>query len=283
MRRVAVLLFVLVCLFSSIARGQQTAVQTKGIKDKITIYRDDRGIPYIEAQNDEDLYFAQGYATAADRLWQMDLFRRTVRGELSEVLGVGPNNIAIDQDKLHRTYGFTQAAEAELAAASPRTRAVLEAYARGVNAYAASLDPKSMPPEFQILQYSFRPWTPVDSLAVVKIFFEALSDTWRLDIMRQALSVLPPEKRAELLPEISPIDVLVVGKDAQGKGASAQLKAKPVSREFLERLAYNQAIATAALNRIGFDTDALAASNNWVVSGKRTVTGKPLLSNDPHL
>ena len=283
MRRVAVLLFVLVCLFSSIARGQQTAVQIKGIKDKITIYRDERGIPYIEAQNDEDLYFAQGYATAADRLWQMDLFRRTVRGELSEVLGVGPNNIALDQDKLHRTYGFTQAAEAELAAASPRTRAVLEAYARGVNAYAASLDPKSMPPEFQILQYSFRPWTPVDSLAVVKIFFEALSDTWRLDIMRQALSVLPPEKRAELLPEISPIDVLVVGKDAQGKGASAQLKAKPVSREFLERLAYNQAIATAALNRIGFDTDALAASNNWVVSGKRTVTGKPLLSNDPHL
>src|SRR4029078_11867607 len=89
--------------------------------------------------------------------------------------------------------------------------------------------------------------------------------------------------RAELLPEISPIDVLVVGKDAQSKGASAQLNAEPVSREFLERLAYNQAIATAALNRIGFDTDALAASNNWVVSGKRMVTGKPLLSNDPHL
>ena len=277
------LLLFLLCLFSATALGQQQSIQIKGIKDKITIYRDERGIPYIEAQNDEDLYFAQGYATAADRLWQMDLFRRTVRGELSEVLGVGPNNIAIDQDKLHRTYGFTQAAEAELAAASPRTRAVLEAYARGVNAYAASLDPKSLPPEFQILQYSFRPWTPVDSLAVVKIFFEALSDTWRLDIMRQALSVLPPEKRAELLPEISPIDVLVVGKDAQSKGASAQLKAEPASREFLERLAYNQTIAAAALNRIGFDTDALAASNNWVVSGKRTVTGKPLLANDPHL
>ncbi|HEV8169231.1 MAG TPA: penicillin acylase family protein, partial [Pyrinomonadaceae bacterium] len=127
------------------------------------------------------------------------------------------------------------------------------------------------------------PWTPVDSLAVIKIFFEALSDTWRLDIMRQALSVLPPEKRAELLPEISPIDVLVVGKDAQTKGASARLKVEPASRELLDRLAYNQSIAAAALNRIGFDTDALAASNNWVVSGNRTVTGKPLLSNDPHL
>jgi len=283
MRCITILFFAVVCLSGSLALGQEQAIKIKGIKDKITIYRDERGIPYIEAQNDEDLYFAQGYATAADRLWQMDLFRRTVRGELSEVLGVGPNNLALDQDKLHRTYGFTQAAEAELAAASPRTRAVLEAYARGVNAYAASLDPKSLPPEFQILQYNFRPWTPTDSLAVVKIFFEALSDTWRLDIMRQALSVLPPEKRAELLPEISPIDVLVVGKDTKTKGASAQLKTEPVSPEFLEKLARNQAIAAAALARIGFDTDALAASNNWVVSGNRTVTGKPLLSNDPHL
>jgi penicillin amidase len=277
------LLLLLLFLFSATALGQQQSIQIKGIKDKITIYRDERGIPYIEAKNDEDLYFAQGYATAADRLWQMDLFRRTVRGELAEVLGVGPNNIAIDQDKLHRTYGFTQTAEAEFAAASPRTRAVFEAYARGVNAYATSLDPKSMPPEFQIVQYSFRPWTPVDSLAVFKIFFEALSDTWRIDVMCQALSVLPAEKRAELLPEISPIDVLVVGKDTQTKGASAQLKAEPVSREFLEKLAYNQAIAASALNRIGFGTDALAASNNWVVSGNRTVTGKPLLANDPHL
>ena len=284
MRRYLLLLVpTFLCLFSLTAFGQQQAIQIKGIKANITIYRDERGIPYIEAQNDEDLYFAQGYVTAADRLWQMDLFRRTVRGELSEVLGVGPNNVALDQDKLHRTYGFTQAAEAELAAASPQTRAVLEAYARGVNAYAASLDPKSMPPEFQILQYGFRPWTPTDSLAVIKIFFEALSDTWRLDIMRQALSALPPEKRAELLPEISPIDVLVVGKDTKTKSSSAQLKAEPVSPEFLQRLAYNQAIAAAALARIGFDTDALAASNNWVVSGNRTVSGKPLLANDPHL
>src|SRR5829696_2023337 len=134
---------------------------------------------------------------------------------------------------------------------------MLEAYARGVNAYAASLDPMSMPPEFQILQYSFRPWTPADSCVVVKIFFEALSDTWRLDIMRQALSVLPAEKRAELLPEISPIDVLVVGKDTQSKSKSAQVKRARVSSEALAKLAHNQEIAAAALDRIGFDTDAL--------------------------
>src|SRR6185369_15900359 len=218
MRRFSVLFVIFICLFSlSSSSAQQNAVQIQGIKDRVTIRRDERGIPYVEAQNDEDLYFGQGYATAQDRLWQMDLFRRTARGELAEVLGAGPNNVALDQDKLHRTYGFAQAADAELAATSPHARMVLEAYARGVNAYAASLDPKSMPPEFQLLQYQFRPWTPSDSLVVVKIFFEALSDTWRLDLMRQALSVLPAEKRAELLPEISPIDVLVVGKDTQSK------------------------------------------------------------------
>lgn len=284
MRRLAVLFLIPVCLLIvPPASAQQNAVQVQGIKERVTIRRDERGIPYIEAQNDEDLYFGQGYATAQDRLWQMDLFRRTARGELAEILGAGPNNAALDQDKLHRTYGFAQAAEAEAAAASPRVRTMLEAYARGVNAYAASLDPKSMPPEFQILRFSFRPWTPADTCVVVKIFFEALSDTWRLDIMRQALSVLPAEKRAALLPEISPLDVLVVGKDTQSKTKSAHVALAPVSDETLARLAYNQQIATAALDRIGFHADALAASNNWVVNGSHTVTGKPLLANDPHL
>jgi len=293
MRRLAVVLIAFVCLLSSMKLGPPAqsapqkespqSIQLKGLKDRVVIHRDERGIPYVEAQNDEDLYFGQGYATAADRLWQMDLFRRTARGELAEVLGPGPNNLVLDQDKHYRTYGFSQAAEAEVAHASPRARAILGAYARGVNAYAASLDPKSMPSEFQILRYSFRPWTPADSFVVVKIFFEALSNTWRLDIMRQALSVLPAEKRAELLPEISPIDVLVFGKDTQSRAQPASTKPEPVSPEALEKLAHNEAIAAAALDRIGFHTDALAASNNWVVSGKRTASGKPLLANDPHL
>src|SRR6266404_7887643 len=104
------------------------AVQVVGLRDKVTIRRDERGIPYIEAKNDEDLYFAQGYVTASDRLWQMDLFRRTERGELAEILTAGPNGIALQQDKQHRTLGFAQVAEAEVAQASPQSRALLEAY-----------------------------------------------------------------------------------------------------------------------------------------------------------
>jgi penicillin G amidase len=293
MRRIAVVVLLLICLTNSLTLSQQaqsatqaptsTSIQIKDIQGRITIHRDERGIPYVEAQNDDDLYFGQGYATAQDRLWQMDLFRRTARGELAEVLGAGPNNVALDQDKLHRTYGFAQVAEAELAKASPKSRAVLEAYARGVNAYASSLDPKGMPPEFQILQYSFRPWTPTDSLVVVKIFFEALSDTWRVDLMRQSLSTLPAEKRAELLPVVSPIDVLVYGKDTQSRAQAAHVNPYPLSSETLAKLAHNRDVAAAALDRIGLHTEALAASNNWVVSGKRTASGKPLLANDPHL
>ena len=273
--------------YEPISLAQNTAattVQLKGLRDQVVIRRDERGIPYIDAKNDEDLYFAQGFVTASDRLFQLDMFRRTARGELAEVLGAGPNNIALDQDKQHRTIGFSHVVEAEWARASPQSRKVLEAYASGVNAYIDSLTDKDLPPEFRLLQYKPMPWRPIDSLIVIKIFFEALSDTWRLDMMREALSALPPEKRAMLLPEISPIDVLVYGKDSKPATKNSTASGRTmVSTESLEEAARTQSIANEALARIGFHAEALAASNNWVVSGKRTTTGKPLLANDPHL
>jgi penicillin G amidase len=267
------------------SQSTDSAIQLAGLKEQVTVRRDERGIPYIDAKNDEDLYFAQGYITASDRLWEMDLFRRTAGGELAEILGPGPNNQVLEQDKQHRVFGFAQVAEAEAAQASPQARAILDAYAKGVNAYAASLNPKTMPPEFQILQYNFRPWTAADTLIVVKIFFEALSTTWQLDLMRQSLASLPAEKRAALTPENSPLDVLVVGKDT--KAVTAQRKAleisEPLSNKALTALAKTQEISNEALARIGLYAESLAASNNWVVSGKRTTSGKPLLANDPHL
>jgi penicillin amidase len=265
------------------AQQASRTITIPGLHGRLTVRRDERGIPYIEATNDEDLYFGQGYATANDRLWQMDLMRRTARGELAEILGAGPNNAVIEQDKQHRTMGFAQEVDAELAQASPQTRAVLAAYARGVNAYIDSLDPKSLPPEFQILKYKPRPWTPADSLLPVKLFAEALSTTWRLDVMREALAVLPAEKRAALMPETSVLDVLVVGKDTKRLKAVTQQNGTIVSGGLLAALANDQENASQALERIGLYAEGLAASNNWVVSGKHTASGKPLLANDPHL
>ena len=253
-----------------------------GLRDRVTVRRDERGIPYIEAKNDHDLYFAQGYVTASDRLWQMDLLRRNARGEMAEVLG----SAALEPDKQHRTLGFAQEVEQEFAEAAPATRALLEAYASGVNAYMASLDAKTLPPEFQILQYQPKPWMPADSLLVGKLFAEALSNTWRLDLMRSAFTGLPAAKRAALMPEISPLDVLVVGKDSKdnNKKASAdQDSTEAFSSETLLTLVRDQEVAAQSLARVGLYAEGLAASNNWVVSGKHTASGKPLLANDPHL
>ena len=264
------------------AQQNSRTITIAGLHGRITVRRDERGIPYIEATNDDDLYFAQGYVTATDRLWQMDLMRRAARGQLAEILG----NLALDQDKQHRTIGFAQEVEAEFAQASPQTRAVLEAYARGVNAYIDSLDPKSMPPEFQILQYKPKPWTPADSLLPVKLFAEALSNTWRLDIMREALASLSPEKRAALMPEISPLDVLVVGKDTRTTASfrdGPRAATEGPSNDLLASLARSAETENQLLAQIGLYAEGLAASNNWVVNGKHTASGKPLLANDPHL
>ena len=278
-------------VFAEQDNGNQANTKTlamAGLRDRVTVRRDERGIPYIEAKNQEDLYFAQGYVTASDRLWQMDLLRRTERGELAEVLGAGPNNAALEQDKQHRTLGFAQVVDAELARTPPGSRALMEAYAQGVNAYVGSLDAKTLPPEFQILQYKPKPWTPADSLLIGKVFAEGLSSTWRLDVMRAALAGLPAEKRAGLMPETSPIDVLVVGKDSKETnkktiaGHSAE-SSDTFSRETLLAIARDGELANQALARVGLYAEGLAASNNWVVSGQHTATGKPLLANDPHL
>src|SRR6266436_7828390 len=97
-----------------------------GLHDSVTVRRDVRGIPYIEAKNNDDLYFAQGYVTASERLWQMDLLRRNARGELAEIFGPA----ALEQDKLHRRYGFGRVADAMVSKASLEAKSTLEAYAR---------------------------------------------------------------------------------------------------------------------------------------------------------
>lgn len=260
-------------------------VHLPGLKKAVKVRRDERGIPYVEAEDESDLYFAQGYVTASDRLWQMDLFRRTARGELAEIFG----KAALEEDKRRRTYGFAQAAEATIAQADPGARAVMEAYAAGVNAYIDSVDSKGLPPEFQLLGYRPRPWTPADSAAVSKNFAEALSTTWMLDIARAAFVNLSSDKAAALFPEVSPLDVLVVGTDkTDGKRATPAKRTSSLPRltdpkGLLVELAAIQQTEERTRARIGLNAEDLAASNNWVVSGRRTVSGKPLLANDPHL
>src|ERR1041385_5172230 len=288
----SVIAFLLVFAGASllIPANAQPAPQTltiAGLRDRVTVRRDERGIPYIEAANDQDLYFAQGYITASDRLWQMDLLRRTVRGELSEIFG----QATFSTDKTHRTFGLGSVVDESAKLLSGELKLAMDAYANGVNAYIDSLNDQNLPPEFRILQYKPRHWVPADSLAVGKLLAEFLSSTWQLDPMRASLASLPKEKREALLPEFSPFDVLVVGADKPSRTASTQRSLQKTNSPSFDPQLFNQLAQSILqerelMQRIGLsaaDYNSLQASNNWVVSGKRTTTGKPLLANDPHI
>lgn len=282
----------------SSAHGSAITLRFPELTAPVSVRRDGRGVPYIEAGNDDDLYFAQGYVTASDRLWQMDLMRRTARGELSEIFG----KAALEEDKRRRTFGYARVAEAAAARMEPSSRRIYEAYAAGVNALITSLDDRELPPEFQLLKYRPRPWTTADSILGNHLFAEALSMTYPTDLMRLALSDSPAGRRNELLPTSSPLDVLVVGTDLgstprrgsrekMGPAGGPQVGAATGTANTLSadvRDALRDAVLSGetlarSLDRIGLGAEDRAASNNWVVSGKRTASGKPLLANDPHL
>jgi penicillin amidase len=244
----------------------------------VTVRRDARDIPYIEAGNDHDLYFVQGYETARDRLWQMDLMRRLARGETAEIFG----NAALEQDKRWRRFAFARVANESLASLSPGLRGALNDYARGVNAYLASLADKQLPVEFQILQYRPRPWEPTDTLVVGKILTDALSTTWQNDLLRASMmQSLSKEKFEDASNEVTPLDVVLYGKDkTRPSGLALGVPVSPALLAFAEE---DVRIRKQGLSMVGLYAEDLAASNNFVVSGKHTADGKPLLENDPHL
>ena len=134
---------VLVSLSAACFSQTVNSLKVEWLKESVTVRRDGRWIPYIEAKNDADLYFAQGYITASDRLWQMDLLRRTGRGELAEIFG----KQALDEDKRWRKFGFPKIADESLQIMNPNLRTALENYSRGVNAYINSLDKEALPVE----------------------------------------------------------------------------------------------------------------------------------------
>ncbi len=136
-------------------------ISVPGISSKVRVVRDERGVPTIEAATLEDLFFAQGYVTAQDRLWQMDMMRRAAAGELSEVIGED----TVKMDREQRILGLRQAAEAAEKNISARDRAYFDAYARGVNAFLDSHHDR-LSLEFRLLKYTPKPWTVTDSLLV---------------------------------------------------------------------------------------------------------------------
>ncbi len=238
---------------------QRGTIELEGLHGPVAIRRDRWGVPHVEATERADLYFAQGFCHAQDRLWQMDFYRRVVRGRVSEM--AGPDGLPID--RLLRTLGIRRAAEREEAALDPHLRGLIERFCEGVNAAAAQA--KARPLEMQLLRHEWEPWRPVDILSLGKLLAFGLSTNWERELLRaDMLRDLGPELAARLDPTY-PADNPVVTQEAwSGDGLAIVEQIDAVRRS------------------IGLAAEA-SGSNNWAVSGAHSATGAPLIAGDPHL
>lgn len=231
--------------------------QVQGVARRVEIVRDRHAVPHISAESEADAQFALGFVHAQDRLWQLELNRRVAAGTLAAILG--PD--ALEEDRFFRTLGVRAAAARELEQLDGGTREALDAYARGVNAGVQALRGR-LPPEFILLRCAPEPWTPLDSVAWLKIVAWGLGGNWASELERLQLSErLSREQLAELWREA------------------------PLPRLELDRLYGSLAPAAGALLQAPGATRSHAplGSNNWVVDGSRSRSGRPLLANDPHL
>ena len=226
-------------------------IRVAGIAAPVEILRDRNGVPHIFAGSIDDAYFALGFVHAQDRLWQMETSRRFGSGRIAEVFGPA----ALEIDRLMRTLGLRRAAQANFERYDAPTKRMLGAYSAGVNAFLAG-DPV-LPPEFWIARFSPEPWTPVDSVVWTKVMALDLGGNWRNELLRMQLARRLPLARIEEFIPPYPGD-------------------KPLAIRDLKPL-YGDAVAPPSAPGTG------GGSNSWIVSGARSVSGKPLLANDPHL
>jgi len=256
-------------------------VSLQGLSAPASVVRDRQGVPHITAATMEDLFMAQGYVTAQDRLWQMDVTRRFAAGELSAAFG--PR--AVEQDKAQRLLGFRQLAQQAAAQLSERDRRYFDAYARGVNAFIEEHQ-HTLPLEFRVLRYFPRAWTTEDSLLIGASLGELLTHGEYLKEIRHEaiLARLGPQLTADLYVNTSYRDLPPAIQGDPGEippppkeGVVNEESQLPrADRELLARLASASPLPTD-------DSLLSPGSNNWVVSGDHTTTGKPLLANDMHL
>lgn len=286
-------------------------IEASGLEHAVTVQRDASGIPTITAESSHDLFFAQGFVHAQDRFWEMDFRRHVTSGRLSELFGESQ----VGTDTFLRTLGWHDIAQREVDALPERVRAYYEAYADGVNAYLSEHRGADLSLEYAVLAlqnsgYEPEPWTPADSVAWLKAMAWDLRTNIEEETARALLArQLDPALLAELYPAY-PFDEhpVIVDRDwAAGSGAAASAEAAPAeaapnpaeasetaTTDVAPGAASDVAPAgfaswrdtSAALTRVDALISSLGegiGSNSWVVSGKLTDTGMPLLANDPHL
>ncbi len=271
---------------ASMTVGAQS-VDISGLQDRVEIIRDNWGIPHIYASNTHDLFFAQGYSQAQDRWWQMEFSRHIGAGRIEEL--TGKTKSVLNNDVFIRKFGWYEAAQRDYDASDDESKAIMQAFADGVNAYILNRDKSALAFEYNLLgitgvNITIEPWTPVDSLVWAKVMADDLSGNWSDELTRSALydklgqemtdEWIRPwpfgEKPTIVHAEDLPISdsTLTTSNDTAGIVGIDNTFA----RDFL---ADNMASVFGRGEGIG--------SNNWVISGKLTQSGKPILANDPHL
>ena len=260
----------------------------------ITVTRDHYGVPHISASDAHDVFFAQGFVTAQDRLWQMEFNRRVAAGRLAEILG--PSVVA--DDKVLRTLGLARSAQADVARLKPDLHSELDAYTEGVNAFLNSHQ-NALPLEFHLLGFTPEPWHDEDSIAYGKVVALSLDDTWYIKLARFAVLAKVNAQTAQALFPAYPTDnptltdstglaQVPLGNEtpfAATNAAQTNLLADltPVQRAALGHLPAPSTDLLASLRALLGPNNGPKGSNDWVVAGSHTTTGMPLLANDPHL
>ncbi len=268
-----------------------------GLTAKVTVLRDDRGVPQIYADTAQDLFRAQGYVAAQDRFFEMDLRRHITAGRLSEL--VGPDGI--ETDRVIRAMGWRRVAEAELPTLAASTRQYLQAYADGVNAYIKEAgSPDKMALEYSVLGqkypgYRVEPWSPADSLAWLKALAWDLRGDYDNELTRARLSgSITPARFAKIFPPY-PTDTrhpILSAQDWRPGAAGSTRSAASAVPAVAQDARVHDAAARTVYAEVANALDQLPVmvgrgngigSNSWVVGPQRSSTGKPLLANDPHL
>jgi penicillin amidase len=273
-----------------------------GLSAPIDIVRDADAIPHILATNKPDALFGLGYVHAQDRLWQMELQRRIGFGRLSQVLGAA----ALPQDRFLRTVGFGRAAKSAWETTPDWAKQQINAYLAGVNAFIAGHHGAGLPPEFTLLRFEPEPFTGPDVLAWVKMMAWDLSANYAFELLRHDLAnAVGAERMAQLMPPYAVRGLSITEGpgwsggpgESTGSGQTSQsFTSQPSDPSHLSYPSHPTYPALAALVRGLSGGDATVrefllggvraeaiGSNNWVVDGTLTASGKPLLANDPHL
>jgi len=241
-----------------------------GLQSEVTILYDSLRIPHVFAKNDEDLYFAQGYVTAMDRLWQMEFQTHAAAGRISEIVGPA----ALDYDRRQRRLGMVFAAQRALERmeTNPISKTIVEHYSAGINQHIQSLTYEDYPFEYKLLDYAPEPWTNLKCALLLKNMAQTLNMGEKDLEMTNALALYGKEMLDVLYPDHEPVSDPIV--DASGKWNFKSLAAGTRHTDLP-----NQLIALKPLEQLPPDV----GSNNWAVSGSKTATGSPILCNDPHL